>query len=128
MQPPGAILGRWTWSQMPSVRRMSGHRRRPLSATISLGEVTIAAGNYQDFNVYARGGRVVSVSVSIRDTTVDIDFVAYAPDSSVVANAGRVKTTNVQFRAPTDGVYTVRLDNTYSYFTSKTVSMQWCAG
>ncbi len=101
----------------------------PSVCNYSLGEVTIAAGNYQDFRVYARAGRIVSVSVSIvRDTTVDIDFVAYAPDSSVIANVGRVKTANVQFRSSVDGVYTVRLDNTYSYFTSKTVSMRGCAG
>lgn len=90
---------------------------------------TIEAGQYQDFEVLAGAGQPVSVSVAIeRGTSVDIRFVAYAPDSSVVLSGGRLVSGSFDFPAPLDGRYTLRLDNTYSLFTPKFVRLDWCIG
>jgi len=72
-------------------------------------------------------GENFSGSISISGgANNDIDFWITDPHGSVVLNLGRVKQgTSFQFYAQESGAYTLHFGNTFSWFSTKTVSLSF---
>ena len=72
-------------------------------------------------------GDKISGSLSISGgANDDIDFWITNPDGNTIVNLGRISQgTSFEFTAQESGAYTFHFDNTFSWFSSKTVSLSY---
>ena len=87
-------------------------------------QVSLAAGQYWSAPLALKSGDLVEGTFVVGGAAdMDIGFSVKGPDANEIIRLQQYRSYNFTFRARQDGVHYLNLDNSYSLFASKVVSL-----
>ena len=95
------------------------------SGTITItNDYTLGPSQYMTVPIDLKNNDLLEVSVTVRGgTNLDIGFSVQGPDGQDVVASQRVRSQDFTVKAKQDGRYEIILDNSYSLFTGKLITL-----
>jgi len=95
----------------------------PVTRSYSVDVPPLALGT-RELDLDLKRGDIVELGIAVRGGNNDIDLVVLDPRGIAILRTRVNGSLTTGFTAGMDGVYTLRLDNTFSIFTSKSVDLR----